>query len=208
MILNESFYSGKSVVDLAKNLIGKKLCSTLGGQLTSGIIVETEAYRGLDDKACHAFGGRLTARTTTMYKSGGLAYVYLCYGIHPLFNIVSGEEGNAEVILVRALEPLDGIEHMKLLRKQSDIKNLCSGPGKLTKALSITKANNENSLFRDDSKLWIEQGVHVSERNIISGPRVGLSTAQECMNWPWRFRIKNNRYCSKPSKVFYKGYPI
>ena len=203
MILSESFYSGKNVVELSKNLIGKKLCSTLGGNLTSGIIVETEAYRGIDDKACHAYGGRLTARTSTMYRSGGIAYVYLCYGIHPLFNIVTGEQGNAEVILIRALEPVDGVEYMKLLRNQSDIKNLCSGPGKLTKALSISKANNENSLFGVDSKLWIEQGVDVSEENIIAGPRVGLSTAEECMNWPWRFKIKDNRYCSKPNKVLY-----
>lgn len=207
MRLTQEFYLQGDVLDISKNLLGTKLCSTIGGVYTSGIIVETEAYRGSDDKACHAYGGNKSPRSLTMYKKGGISYVYICYGIHPLFNIVSGREGEAEVVLIRAIEPLDGIEEMKLRRGQTNIKNLCNGPGKLTKALGISKTENECSLLNKESLIWIEECTDPKDILIVSGPRVGLSTAEECMNWPWRFRIKDNAFSSKPNKIFYKGFP-
>jgi DNA-3-methyladenine glycosylase len=206
-MLPKEFYSTGDVLEISKNLLGKKLCSTIGDGYTSGIIVETEAYRGSDDKACHAFGGKKTPRAITMYKQGGFAYVYMCYGIHPLFNIVTGREDEAEVVLIRAIEPLDGIEFMQKRRNQLKDKVLCSGPGKLTQAMGITKKQNEISLFDESSNLWLEDYLDPSDFEIISGPRVGLSTAEECMNWPWRFRIKDNQFSSKPNRVFYEGYP-
>lgn len=201
-----SFYKNTDVLDISKKLLGKKLCSTIGDDFTSGIIVETEAYRGSDDKACHAYGEKKTPRAITMYSDGGTSYVYLCYG-HPLFNIVTGKEGVAEVVLIRAIEPLDGIDTMKKRRNQTNVKNLCNGPGKLTQSLGISKDQNESSLFDSKAELWLEDYLDPQDVEIITGPRVGLTTAEECMNWPWRFRIKDNRFASKPNHVFYEGYP-
>ncbi len=207
MIKPKEFYLTGDVLDISIKLLGTKLCSIIDGQYTSGIIVETEAYRGKDDKACHAFGGNKSPRALTMYMEGGHAYVYMCYGIHPLFNIVTGIENEAEVVLIRAIEPLDGLDVMKERRGQAQIKNLCNGPGKLSQALGISKKNNQQPLFNESSNLWIEEYLDLKDESIISGPRVGLSTAQECMNWPWRFRIEGNSFSSKPNHVFYNGYP-
>lgn len=205
-MISADFYKNSDVLDISKKLLGKKLCSTIGDGYTSGIIVETEAYRGFDDKACHAYGGNKSPRALTMYKEGGMAYVYLCYG-HPLFNIVTGTENQAEVVLIRALEPLDGIDVMRKRRNQSNVKVLCNGPGKLTQAMYISKDQNEISLVDEKSDLWLEDYLDENDFEIISGPRVGLTTAEECMNWPWRYRIKDNTFSSKPNNVFYEGYP-
>ncbi len=206
-MLPQNFYLKGDVLDISRNLLGKKICSTIGDGFTSGIIVETEAYRGKDDKACHAFGGKKTPRSLTMFMPGGFAYVYMCYGIHPLFNIVTGNKDEAEVVLIRAIQPLDGIDVMQKRRKQTKVKVLCNGPGKLTQALGISKSQNEIPLFDKSSDLWLEDHLDVTKNDIISGPRVGLTTAEECMNWPWRFRIKDNPYPSKPNHVFYEGFP-
>ncbi len=202
-----SFYVNQDILDISKKLLGKRLHSKIGGVETAGIIVETEAYRGSDDKACHAYGGNRSPRSLSMYKEGGHAYVYICYGIHPLFNIVTSSKGKAEVVLIRALQPVKGIEEMKLRRNQHKEINLCNGPGKLTQALGITKLHNEAILYNSTAEIWLEEGMNIPNDDILTGPRVGLSTAQECMNWPWRFRIKGNKFTSKPNTVYYEGYP-
>ena len=137
-VLPKNFYQNDDVVQLAKELLGKLIITQIDGKITSGIIVETEAYRGPDDKGCHAFGGRYTERTKTMYAQGGTVYVYICYGIHPMLNIVTGPEGDAHAILIRALEPLEGIEIMLKRRNVLSLNpELTNGPGKLAVALGI-----------------------------------------------------------------------
>jgi DNA-3-methyladenine glycosylase len=123
------FYQGVDVVAIARELLGKVLVTNIDGAITSGMIVETEAYHGLKDKACHAYNGRRTARTEVMYQSGGLAYVYLCYGIHSLFNIVTNVKDRADAVLIRAIEPLEGLEVMMERRKQAKLQpTLTAGP--------------------------------------------------------------------------------
>ena len=203
-LLPKSFYIRNDVVQVSKDLLGKKLVSTLGGVKTSGMIVETEAYRAPDDKASHAYGNHLTNRTKTMFAEGGIAYVYICYGIHHLFNVVSGEKGIAHVVLIRGLEPIEGLDHMSARRKMDPTRTqLCNGPGKFTRALAITKAHDTLNLLNRRSGLWIEDYQTYTDLDIITGPRVGMATAEECSNWPFRFRIKNNPWTSKPNHVWY-----
>ncbi|MFN2262559.1 MAG: DNA-3-methyladenine glycosylase, partial [Psychroflexus sp.] len=134
--ISETYFENKDVVHLAKDLIGKHIFTFFDGQLTGGRITETEAYAGVGDKACHAHLGRFTNRTKVMYESGGIAYIYLCYGIHHLFNIVTNTKGNADAILVRGFEPEIGIESMLKRRKKEKIeKNLTAGPGNVSQAL-------------------------------------------------------------------------
>lgn len=206
-ILPESFYHRHDILQVSKDLLGKKLVSSIGGRQTSGMIVETEAYRAPDDKASHAYGDKLTERTKTMFAPAGTVYVYICYGIHHLFNVVTADEGMAHVILVRAVEPLSGLEHMSVRRKmEAHKKEMCNGPGKFTRAMGITKALNNNSLLHKKEGLWIEDHIEILAKDIIEGPRVGMATAEECSNWPWRFRIKNNQWTSKPDTVWYEKY--
>ena len=152
MFLNESFYQRINVVKIARELLGKGLFTNMEGTITGGMIVETEAY-SRKEKGCHAYKNRMTARNEVMFRNGGLAYVYLCYGIHHLFNIVTNGEGEAEAVLVRALEPVTGIEKMMMRMKTDQAKRITSGPGKLTKALSIGRRHNGVTLHSDD--LWI-----------------------------------------------------
>ena len=188
------------MVELARDLIGKILCTSFDGQITKGIIVETEAYRAPEDKASHAYGNRRTARTNTMFLAGGRSYVYLCYGIHHLFNIVTGPENLAHAILVRAIEPFEGIEIMLERRKMKNLSTrLTAGPGILTKALGI-HTGHDNQVLNPASDLWIEdQNLKIASSQIISSPRVGVQYAEECAAWPWRFRLKANKWCS-PAK--------
>lgn len=201
-----SFYQSDDVLQISKDLLGTKLISTIGGKRTAGIIVETEAYRAPDDKASHAYQNHLTERTSTMFVAGGAAYIYICYGIHHLFNVVTSKKGTAHVVLVRAIEPVEGLDFMEERRGMSAQKKaICNGPGKFTRAMGITKDWNGVSLRKKTSELWIEKGMKILPKSIIAGPRVGMSTAQECSNWPFRFRIKNNPWTSKPDEVFYEG---
>ena len=141
MKLLQPYYCNKDTIQLSKNLLGKKLVTNINNKLTSGLIVETEAYLGINDKASHAYSGKKTNRTNIMYHKGGVAYVYLCYGMHSLFNIVCNIKNIPHAILIRAIEPIDGIDIMKSRRKINGV-NLTNGPGKLSKALGITKMNN------------------------------------------------------------------
>lgn len=196
MKLPESFYERKNVVKIARELLGKGLFTKIDGMLTGGIIVETEAY-SWKERGCHAFGGKMTGRNEIMFGKGGYSYVYLCYGMHNLFNVVTNRKGIADAVLVRALEPTTGIEEMKLRR--GELKNplyLTSGPGKLTKALGIDRSFNGKNLLNTD--VWIEDlGVIVKKKDIIASKRIGIDYAGEDAALPWRFTIKDNKWISK-----------
>ena len=195
------FFTRPDVVQVAKDLLGKYLVTHFDGQVTAGKIVETEAYRAPDDRACHAFGNRRTARTEVMFGAGGHAYIYLCYGIHHLFNVVTGPEGMAHAVLIRGLEPIDNVEFMLARRGMGKLHpKLSAGPGALTQALGIHTSQSGLSLLDPTGPLWLEdRGEVVLEENIIASPRVGVAYAKECAAWPWRFRIKGSAWAS-PAK--------
>lgn len=197
--LPTSFYTRTDVVQIAKDLLGKYLVTNFSDQLTVGRIVETEAYRALDDKACHAHNNRFTNRTKVMFMEGGRAYIYLCYGIHHLFNVVTAPEGDAHAVLVRAVEPIENTDLMLTRRGFDKLKpQLTAGPGTLTKALGITTAYTGYSLTANDSPIWIEDPLEIiPEEKIIASPRVGIDYAEECALWDWRFRIKGSRWTSR-----------
>lgn len=200
MKLPHSYYSNQDVLFLAQNLLGKVLFTEIGDAITAGIIVETEAYFGVQDKASHAYGGRRTNRTEPLYSHGGISYVYLCYGIHHLFNVVSSVEDDPHAVLIRAVEPLIGKEIMENRRNMPSSKAaISSGPGSVAKALGIDQSFNKKDLTGDE--IWIEDhGILYKPDEIITGPRIGVAYAQEDALLPWRFFVKNNKYVSKPNK--------
>jgi DNA-3-methyladenine glycosylase len=200
MKLPESFYIRNDVIAISRELLGKYLFTYIEGVLTGGYIVETEAYNGIIDRASHSFGNRLTPRTKTMYGHGGVAYVYLCYGIHEMFNVVTSVEGQPHAILIRAIEPTEGLEIMQIRRKMSVIKpTITSGPGSVAQALGISRKINAISLQSDT--LWIEdRGMVILNENIAAVPRIGVAYAKEDAMLPYRFYIKGNVYVSKPNK--------
>lgn len=200
-ILPKSFYTREDVVQISKDLLGKYLVSSFDGQKTVGKIVETEAYRAPDDKACHAYNNRFTARTKTMFEEGGIAYVYLCYGIHHLFNVVTAKEGMAQAVLIRAIEPVEGLDVMLKRRTFNTLKpQLTAGPGVLSKAMGIITQHTGSPILNTKHNLWIEdRNCQIQPIDIIASPRVGVAYAEECADWPWRFRIKNSRWTS-PAK--------
>jgi DNA-3-methyladenine glycosylase len=159
--------------------------------MTAGIITETEAYNGIIDKASHAYGNRRTNRTEIMYRSGGCAYVYLCYGVHSLFNVVTNKEDLPHAVLIRAIQPLHGIEIMELRRgKLRSTKAFTGGPGTVSQALGIHYSASGLSLM--ESKIWIEdQQIKIQKSNIIAGPRIGVDYAGEDALLPYRFRVEN-----------------
>lgn len=193
-----SYYLNQDVIFLAKDLLGKVLFTEINGDITAGIIVETEAYFGVVDKASHAYGARRTDRTETLYSQGGVSYVYLCYGIHHLFNVVTSVDGEPHAVLVRAVEPLIGQEIMELRRNMpADKAAISSGPGSAAKALGIDRAFNKKDLT--ENEIWIEDhGIRYASEEIVAGPRIGVAYAQEDALLPWRFYVKGNKYVSKP----------
>lgn len=199
MPLSHSFYLRDDVVRVSRDLLGKFLVTRIDGELTSGMITETEAYRGLDDKASHAFNNRRTKRTETMFRQGGCAYVYLCYGIHHLFNVVVGEEGLANAVLIRAVEPVDNVPLIQQRRKIPKMKpQLTAGPGVMSRALGIKTHLDGTTLLDEKGAIWIEdRGIRFTEDQIQSGPRIGVDYAGECAGWPWRFYIKDSIWVSK-----------
>lgn len=201
MKLKEEYYLNEDVVSLAKDLLGKILYTKIDNEITAGIIVETEAYFGIKDKASHAYGGRRTNRTETMYGNGGIAYVYLCYGMHNLFNIVSSKENDPHAVLIRGIEPLVGINIIEQRRNMPHTKGAISaGPGSAAKALGIDKTFNAKNLTGDE--IWIEDhAIRYQDENIAATPRVGIAYAKEHALLPWRFFVKDNKYVSKPNKV-------
>jgi DNA-3-methyladenine glycosylase len=187
--LEQSFYLRNDVVGIARELLGKVVCTRIDSNLTTALITETEAYAGITDKASHAYGDRRTKRTEPMYGAGGLAYVYLCYGIHHLFNVVTNKNGIPHAILIRSGKPLSGINLMLERRRKSDPdKNLLGGPGSFAQALGIKTSDTGTGLSGD--RIWIEdQAVEVAENKIVVGPRVGIDYAKEDAKRPYRFRL-------------------
>jgi len=196
MKLSEDFYQRQNVVKIARELLGKVLSTNIDGVITGGIIVETEAY-SWKERGCHAFNNRKTHRNAVMFHKGGFTYVYLCYGMHHLFNVVTNKEGIADAVLIRALEPVTGMPEMRIRRGLSLAQNhLTSGPGKLAKAMGIDRRMNGKFLL--DNEVWIEDvGNKIASRNIIAGPRVGIDYAGEDATLPWRFFIRDNPWVSK-----------
>jgi len=182
--------------EIAEALLGAFLCSHINNELTGGRIVEVEVYLGVTDKASHAYGGRRTERTAVMYRRGGIAYIYLIYGIYSLLNVVTGAEETPHAILIRALEPVTGIGIMMRRRKSETILNLTSGPGKLCEALGLTREQNGSDLT--GNTVWIEAPEQpVKQEMILRAPRVGIDYAEEFIHKPWRFFIKDNPFVSK-----------
>lgn len=161
----------------------------------SGVITETEAYLGLADRACHSFGGRQTVRVKSMYLDGGHAYIYFIYGMYYCFNVVTRSCDHPEAVLIRAIEPIEGILQMKKLRHEENPKKLTNGPGKLCQALAIDRSQDGISLQSDE--IFIEDHKKISAANQVSRPRIGISSAQEAVEWPLRFYIKNCDFISK-----------
>ncbi|MCX6240786.1 MAG: DNA-3-methyladenine glycosylase [Bacteroidetes bacterium] len=197
MILPYFFYSREDVVHIARELIGKVLVSRINGITTSGIIYETEAYNGIIDSASHAFGGRRTARTEIMYHDGGTAYVYLCYGVHSLFNVVTNRKDIPHAVLIRAINPLDNADIMlKRAGKPKLTKNIGDGPGKVAKLLGIHFSDTGSSLLRKsanitDDGIWIEdRGIMIDPSAIGAFARIGVEYAGKDADLPYRFRTQ------------------
>lgn len=201
MKIERAYYSNPDVLFLAKDLLGKVLVTRINGALTSGIITETEAYAGVTDKASHAYGSRRTGRTGVMYEQGGISYVYLCYGIHYLFNVVTSVKDEPHAVLIRAVEPLAGKAIIEKRRNRSiDKASVSSGPGSVSKALGIDLSLNSKDLTGDE--IWIEDhGLRYNDNEIAATARVGVDYAGEHALLPWRFFVKHNKYVSKPNKV-------
>lgn len=190
MKLPRDFYLRDDVVEVSRDLLGKVLCTRLIGQTTKAIITETEAYAGVGDKASHAYGGRRTKRTEPMFGEGGAAYVYLCYGIHHLFNVVTNQAETPHAVLIRAGKPLEGSTLMQERRRKQKIdKTLLAGPGSISQALGITTELTGISLLGD--KVWIEEQDQVAEATQIEiGRRIGIDYAQEDASRPYRFILQ------------------
>ena len=194
--LPASFYSRTNVVTIAKELLGKLLVTEFDGTLTAGRIVETEAYNGVGDKASHAYGGRRTKRTEIMFGTGGTAYVYLCYGIHHLFNVVTNAADIPHAILVRGIEPVKGIPTMLHRMKKEKLDHTVGrGPGNVSKALGISVSHSSLSLFGKDIYIT-EDGFNLKPSQIGASPRIGVDYAAEDALLPYRFYVKGNPYVS------------
>jgi DNA-3-methyladenine glycosylase len=194
--LGPDFYLRKDVVKIAKELLGKVLVTNFEGKKTSGRIVETEAYTGVIDRASHAYGGRRTARTEIMFAEGGKAYIYLCYGIHHLFNIVTNKKEIPHAVLVRAVEPLEGIETMlKRTGKRKLDNSLTKGPGNVSKALGIHSSHTGLELMNSEIEI-VDDGFQFDKKNIVATPRIGVDYAGEDAKLLYRFIIKGSGYVS------------
>lgn len=195
MKLSKDFYQRDDVVQIARELLGMHLCTRIAGTVTKGVIVETEAYSGRNDKACHANNGLRSERTEVMYHAGGKAYVYLIYGMHHMMNVVCNEEGKADAVLIRAIAPIAGLDVMEARRGiSSERKALTAGPGRLCKAMGITRDLYGEDLLGD--RIWIEEGSPVAESEIVAGPRVRVDYAGEDALRPWRFSLRGNPWVS------------
>jgi DNA-3-methyladenine glycosylase len=200
--LTQSYYALNARA-VAVGLLGQRLVRSIDGQRVSGYIVETEAYCDSPERdlACHgdkANGGRPTARTEVMFGPAGFAYVYFTYGMHWMFNVVTGEKGKANAVLIRALEPDEGQAFMAKRRQGKQRQNWTNGPGKLAQALAVDKTLNGVNLCRPDSPIWIEEGPAIDEALFCRGPRIGLGkTPEPWLSMPWRYWVKDNRFVSR-----------
>ena len=194
--LPRDFYTRSNVLTIARELLGKLLVvPATDGTRVSGYIVEAEAYRGPQDRAAHSYGGRRTKRTETMYKLGGTAYVFFVYGMYNQFNVVTNVADSPHAILIRALEPVEGIELMRRRRHQQPDHNLTNGPGKLCIALGIDRRLDGADLL--GNQVWMEDRAKLPRSQVMTGPRIGIDYAEEWKDKPWRFWIKDNPYVSR-----------
>lgn len=190
-VIEPSFFQQPDTIGLARFLLGKVIHTYFDGEHTAGIITETEAYLGVNDRASHAWRHRRTRRTEIMYGHGGIAYVYLCYGIHHLFNVVTSVEGDPQAVLIRAIQPLLGIDMMLTRRgKLKTEKNWVNGPGSLTQALGITVKANGSALDATSAIQLIDHGIVISEEAIQTSTRIGVGYAGDDALLPLRFLIK------------------
>lgn len=198
-LLSKSYYENEDVLFIARDLLGKVLLTEIDGIITSGIILETEAYKAPEDKASHAYGNRMTNRTKTMFLSGGHAYIYLCYGIHEMFNVVTAMEEIPHAILIRAIFPLKGLETMLARRKMQALNSkITKGPGSLAKALGISRKFNECQLYAQNSPIRIyDENRHYSDKQIAVSKRIGVNYAEESAHLPYRFFVKGSEYVSE-----------
>lgn len=201
MKLDREFYK-RDTLTVAKELLGKTLVHNIDGEIYKGIIVETEGYLGIEDKACHTYGGKRTKRVETMYQKPGISYVYLIYGIYNCFNITTVDENIPEAVLIRAVEPISDIDKISINRfnkkynelTKYQMKNLTNGPGKFSMAFKIDREKDNIDLTKD--RLYIEEsGIIV--KNIVETTRIGVDYAEEAKDYKYRFYIKGNEYISK-----------
>lgn len=201
MKLDLKFYK-RDTLTVARELLGKVLVRNIGKIQLMARIVEVEAYTGIDDKACHTYGGKITPRTQVMFGRAGKLYIYLIYGMYDLMNIVTGEEKSGEAVLIRGVEPLNSLDVFSQNRFQKNYeelsyyqkKNLTNGPGKLTRSMEITRNDNEKDLLEDEIYIIDE---NFKDFNLVSSPRIGVDYAGEDAKLPYRFYIEGNNYVSK-----------
>ncbi len=201
MRLSKGFYE-QSAVEVARGLLGMVLVRHHNGERLSGVIVEAEAYRQ-HDTACHAHRGP-TKRNAVMFGAAGVAYVYFVYGLHHMFNVVAEPEGCASAVLIRALEPREGVETMQTLRGHTlalpPLPALTAGPARLTQALAIDRSLNGADVLRGGA-IWIEAGEAVADADVQCGPRIGIGYAEEQdLQAPWRFWVRGNPFVSRPPR--------
>jgi DNA-3-methyladenine glycosylase len=200
--LDHAFFARGACV-VAQDLMGKRLVRQINGRLLSGIVVETEAYCDADepDLACHgdrANKGKPTPRTAVMFGPPGHAYVYFTYGVHWMFNAVTGQAGEANAVLIRALEPIDGVDVMRGNRNGRSLSELTNGPAKLAQALAIDKSLNGANLCQSDGVIWFADAPAVDPADICTGPRIGMGkTPEPWFSMPWRYWLSGNPYVSK-----------
>jgi DNA-3-methyladenine glycosylase len=191
------FYQQHNVCEVARQLIGKVLVTSFDHMLTAGRIVETEAYNGVVDKASHAYGGKFTNRTSVMYEPGGIAYVYLCYGIHHLFNVVTNQAFVPHAVLIRGIEPVYGIEQMlQRFKKLKFDHSIGRGPGNVSKALDIN-VRHTGTLLCESAIFISDDGWKTQKSNIMATPRIGVDYAEEDALLPYRFILKGNPHVTK-----------
>jgi DNA-3-methyladenine glycosylase len=195
--IDKSLYIQSPFEVAKKVLLGAYLCSNIGGRFCAGKITELEVYVGAEDKASHAYPNKKTKRNAVMFDEGGKAYVFFVYGMHNQFNVVVGEENEANAILIRSLEPIAGIEVMQERRGTDDLKNLTTGPGKLCEALGITREYNEIDLSGD--LLWLSP--RDSSSGVLACKRVGIDYAEEYKDVFWRYLIKDSKFISKKASL-------
>jgi DNA-3-methyladenine glycosylase len=197
MKLPRKFYEREDTAGIARDLLGKLLVvPTADGKRVTGMIVETEAYLGVNDRAAHSYGGRRTARNEVMYGPAGRVYVFFVYGMYYQFNVVTGPQDHPHAVLIRAVEPIDGIEIMRERRGMMPDSNLTSGPGKLCIALGVDRGLNGEDLC--GATVWLEKYRTFAESEIAAGPRIGIGYAGEDAHQPFRFWVRGNANVSKP----------
>jgi DNA-3-methyladenine glycosylase len=191
MRLKNDFFIRPSVTQIAQDLLGKIIFTNINNEITSGMITETEAYAGIIDKASHAYNNRRTARTKIMFAAGGVAYVYLCYGFHHLFNFVTNIKDKPDAVLLRGILPITGLDIMeRRTGKKCKDKGFSDGPGKASKALGIKIMHNGEPLT--GQMIWVEDmGIKIDEKDFNSGPRIGVNYAGKDALLPYRYVLKN-----------------